>query len=146
MANGVKLPDRTGGSVWLSTTDGVGRPRRIELGYPHGTTAALAAGLIDGVVELRGDEGNYYHDNWIVAGPIAAEWGDIGLAAGIKDAVAAGVDEVLAAIEADDDVVTPTLPPTFATDLAAALVAKVAPAVETAAAAGVDRELDAVAD
>lgn len=150
MANGVKLPDLTGQTVWLWTEDGVGRPRCFELPFPHGTSAALQSGRIDGIVELHGDEARWFHDTLIVAGPIVAEWqeaaGGVAQTEAIKDAVAAGVDEVLAAIEADDDVVTPTLPPTFATEVATAVLAKVGTTVEDAAARGVDRELDAIGD
>jgi hypothetical protein len=146
MANGVKLPEITGNDVWMTTTDGVGRLRRIKLNYPDGTSAAMEAGDIAGIIELRGGAATDYYNERIEAGPIVNEWSNITIANGVKDAVAAGVQQVLTAIEADDDVVTPELPPTFATDVADAVVAKVGTAVEDAAARGVDRELDAQAD
>src|SRR5690606_31973456 len=73
---GVKCPDipESGQTVWLPTTDGVGRPRRVALAYPHGTSAALESGLIDGVVELRGDVGREFWNYWIEAHPVVDEW------------------------------------------------------------------------
>lgn len=152
MANGVKLPDipESGNRVWVSTTDGVGRPRCYEAPYPDGTSALLAAGVIDGIVELTGNAGRWYYNTFIVAAPVVAEWtalsGNLAQTDDIKATFAAAVDDVLAAIEADDNTVTPTLPPTFAADVSAAVLAKIGPTVENAAAAGVDRELDKLAD
>lgn len=146
MANGVKLPDigESGGTVWLPTTDGVGRPRRVALSFPHGTSAALEAGVIDEVVELHGDAGREFWNYWIEAAPVVDEWQEAGAALANREqlttAVTAAVDAALADVDAPD------LPPTFATDVAERVLAKVGTTVEDAAARGVDRELDAQAD
>src|SRR5690606_27943583 len=72
---GVKCPDipESGQTVWLPTTDGVGRPRRVALAYPHGTSAALEAGLIDGVVDLQGDVAREFWGYWVEANPFVDE-------------------------------------------------------------------------
>jgi GH25 family lysozyme M1 (1,4-beta-N-acetylmuramidase) len=143
MANGVKLPDipESGSRVWVPSTDGVGRPRRYEAPFPDGTSALLEAGVIDGVVELTGNAGRWYYNTFIEVAPVVAEWtalsGNLAQTADIKAAIAATVTDALDGIDA------PTLPPTFAADVAGAVLAKIGPTVTDAAAAGVDRELDA---
>lgn len=122
MANGVKLPDidESGQTVWLPTTDGVGRPRRVALPYPHGTSAALEAGVIDGVVELTGDVGREFWNYWIQAADVVDEWQEA--AAGV-----ANTEKLKAAIEAAlADVEAPGLPATFADDVVNELVARLA--------------------
>jgi hypothetical protein len=142
MANGVKIPDipESGQRVWVSTTDGVGRPRRYEAPYPDGTSALLSAGVIDGIVELTGNAGRWYWNTFIEVAPVVAEWtalsGNLAQTDDLKAAIAAAINELD----------TPDLPPTFAADVAGAVLAKIGPVVEDAAAAGVDRELDAQAD
>jgi hypothetical protein len=140
MANGVKLPEITDQAVWISTTDGVGRPRRYEAPYPAGTSALLEAKVIDGVIELTGDAGRWYYNTFIEVAPFVAEWtaaaGNLALTEQLKTSIEAAVAEID----------TPDLPPTFAADVADKVLASIGPAVTDAAAAGVDRELDGLAD
>jgi hypothetical protein len=146
MANGVKLPDipESGNRVWVSTTDGVGRPRCYEAPYPDGTSALLTAGVIDGIVELTGGPARWYYNTFIVAAPVVAEWtalsGNLAQTEDIKAAIAASVTDAL------DGIDTPELPASFAADVAGAVLAKIGPTVTDAAAAGVDRELDKLSD
>jgi hypothetical protein len=140
MANGVKLPEITGGSVWISTTDGVGRPRRYEAPYPDGTSALIDSKVIDGVVELTGNAGRWYYNFFIEVAPIVAEWTAISSAVAQTDQLKAAIETAIASVE------SPDLPLTFANDVATKVLASIGPAVTDAAAAGVDRELDQLTD
>lgn len=115
MARLVKLPDHTGQRVWLLTTDGVGRPRRVEVSYPNGTSGAMESKLASGLEDLHGPAADGIFNEWLEAGPIMSEWQEVGsVLKVVKDATA----ELLAAIEADPEVATPELPPGFADQLA----------------------------
>jgi hypothetical protein len=146
MANGVKLPDipESGDSVWVPSTDGVGRPRRYEAPYPDGTSALLEAGIIDEIIPLTGNAGRWFWNTFIEVAPVVAEWtalsGNLAQTKDIEAAIAASVTDAL------DGIDTPELPASFAADVAGAVLAKIGPTVTDAAAAGVDRELDKLSD
>lgn len=115
MARLVKMPDHTGQAVWLLTTDGVGRPRRVEVSFPKGTSGALESKLASGVEDLHGDAADGIFNEWLVAGPIMSEWQEAGT---VLKVVGEATAKLLAAIEADPEVATPELPADFVQRLA----------------------------